>query len=105
MRSRTRYFSLHFNRNAIRTERYSLASVCTQRIVDYLPLLIEHELNQSLASQLPGSLFRSFLEGADAAAKMKQLLSEDPAISMKRQLLEGKIARLTEIKQKLDVYV
>jgi predicted ester cyclase len=47
-------------------------------------------------------LFKDILEGPDTRAKMQELLTEDPAISARRSFLEGRIARLVEIKQTLD---
>ncbi|KAJ6621042.1 P-loop containing nucleoside triphosphate hydrolase protein [Mycena sp. CBHHK59/15] len=73
-----------------------------QRIIDYVPLLIEHEFCQNLASRLEGMLFQSLLKGPDVSAKMEELLTEDPIIAAKRSLVESRIARLLEIKQKLD---
>ncbi|KAJ7242403.1 P-loop containing nucleoside triphosphate hydrolase protein [Mycena haematopus] len=76
--------------------------IAYQRIIDYVPLLIEHEFNQRLAARLQEMLFENMLEGPDASARMQELLTEDPEVSVKRNLLEGRIARLVEIKQKLD---
>ncbi|KAJ6632403.1 P-loop containing nucleoside triphosphate hydrolase protein [Mycena sp. CBHHK59/15] len=76
--------------------------VAYQRIIDYVPLLIEHEFCQNLASRLEGMLFQSLLKGPDVSAKMRELLTEDPILAAKRSLLESRIARLLEIKQKLD---
>ncbi|KAF7361538.1 hypothetical protein MSAN_01187400 [Mycena sanguinolenta] len=76
--------------------------IAYQRIIDYVPLLIEHEFNQRLAGHLQEMLFENMLEGPDANARMQELLTEDPTISDKRNVLEGRIMRLAEIKQKLD---
>jgi hypothetical protein len=89
-----------FNESSIVVNAY--LSYPLQRIIDYVPLLIEHEFNQRLAARLQEMLFENLLEGPDAGAKLQELLTEDPAIASKRTLLEGRIARLLEIKQKLD---
>ncbi|KAJ6558304.1 P-loop containing nucleoside triphosphate hydrolase protein [Mycena capillaripes] len=76
--------------------------IAYQRTIDYVPLLIEHEFNQRLTARLQEMLFENLLEGPDVGAKMQELLTEDPAIAAKRGLLERQIARLLEIKQKVD---
>ncbi|KAJ6510740.1 P-loop containing nucleoside triphosphate hydrolase protein [Mycena sanguinolenta] len=76
--------------------------IAYQRIIDYVPLLIEHEFMQRLAGRLQEMLFENMLEGPDASTRMQELLTEDPEISAKRNRLEGRIMRLAEIKQKLD---
>ncbi|KAJ7773676.1 P-loop containing nucleoside triphosphate hydrolase protein [Mycena maculata] len=76
--------------------------IAYQRIIDYVPLLIEHEFNQRLAVRIEEILFENLLQGPDASTRMQDLLTEDPAISAKRTMLEGRIARLLEIKGKLD---
>ncbi|KAJ7279968.1 P-loop containing nucleoside triphosphate hydrolase protein [Mycena rebaudengoi] len=76
--------------------------VAYQRIIDYVPLLIEHEFNQNLAMRLRETLVNALLKGPDASAKLQDLLVEDPKIASERALLEGRIARLLDMKQKLD---
>ncbi|KAJ7640281.1 P-loop containing nucleoside triphosphate hydrolase protein [Mycena polygramma] len=73
-----------------------------QRIIDWVPLIIEHEFNQRLAGRLQEVLFENLLEGPEAGTKMQELLTEDPEISAERALLEGRIGRLLEIRQKLE---
>ncbi|KAF8873241.1 P-loop containing nucleoside triphosphate hydrolase protein [Infundibulicybe gibba] len=75
--------------------------VSSARIIDYVPLLIEHELHQRIATSLQQSLFDRLLEDPK---KMTQLLDEDPVIADKRRILEGKKSRLLEIKEKLDAF-
>ncbi|KAJ7025176.1 P-loop containing nucleoside triphosphate hydrolase protein [Mycena alexandri] len=76
--------------------------IAYQRIIDYVPLAVEHEFSQRLANSLQEMLFADLLQGPDASAKMQELLIEEPSISTKRGLLKSRIARLEEIKQKLD---
>ncbi|KAJ7581757.1 P-loop containing nucleoside triphosphate hydrolase protein [Mycena floridula] len=72
--------------------------VAYKRVIDHLPMLIEHELNQKLAKQLPQTLGEALLGDPD----IKDLLSEDPEIANRRKFLEGRIARLNEIKERLN---
>ncbi|KAJ6552047.1 P-loop containing nucleoside triphosphate hydrolase protein [Mycena vulgaris] len=76
--------------------------VAYQRVIDYVPLLIEHEFNQRLAARLQEMLFAHLLQGPDAGARMQELLTEDPTISAQRTRLEGRIGRLLDMKEKLD---
>jgi hypothetical protein len=71
-------------------------------VIDYIPLTIEHELNQTLANNFETSLLKSLFEEPDASDVMKALLREDPALTTKRASLEERRVRLTEIKQRLD---
>lgn len=73
-----------------------------QRIIDYIPLAIEHELSQSLAINFRTRLFESLLQQPNAADKMKTLWSEDPALAKRRSFLQERQARLIQIKQRLD---
>ncbi|KAJ7187045.1 P-loop containing nucleoside triphosphate hydrolase protein [Mycena filopes] len=76
--------------------------IAYQRIIDYVPLLVEHEFSQRLANRLQEMLFENLLRGPDASAKMRELLTEDPTISAKRALLQSRKDRLLVIKEKLD---
>ncbi|KAJ7485041.1 P-loop containing nucleoside triphosphate hydrolase protein [Mycena galericulata] len=76
--------------------------IAYQRVIDYVPLLIEHEFNQRLGARLEEVLFENLLQGPNASARMQDLLTEDPSISARRNLLERQIARLSEMKRKLD---
>lgn len=91
-----------FDELALMATVRSYWQVAYRRIIDYVPLLIEHEFSQRLAGRLQAMLFGNLLQGPDASANMQDLLNEDPVISAKRSVLEGRIARLLEIKQKLD---
>ncbi|TFK32039.1 P-loop containing nucleoside triphosphate hydrolase protein [Crucibulum laeve] len=75
-----------------------------KRIIDYIPLTVEHGLNQELSGQLPKALLSSFFEDPNATEKMKQLLSEDPVLTAKREGLEGRKLRLLQIKERLDAF-
>jgi len=78
--------------------------VAYKRIIDYVPLTIEHELNQALANALQRSLFESFSAEGDATNRMKALLTEDPVVAKKREFLEERQTRLLRIKQRLDTF-
>ncbi|KAG6913069.1 hypothetical protein DXG01_009878 [Tephrocybe rancida] len=81
--------------------------VAHKRLIDYVPLTIEHTLNQTLASALQRSLFESFLEhdgsGADQDT-MAALLVEDPVIAKRRIFLQDRKKRLLLIKERLDLF-
>ncbi|KAJ7207815.1 P-loop containing nucleoside triphosphate hydrolase protein [Mycena pura] len=76
--------------------------IAYQRVIDYVPLMIEHEFNHRLAARLEGVLFEELLQEPNASARMQELLTEDPAISERRGVLERKIEQLYEIKERLD---
>ncbi|KAJ7776193.1 P-loop containing nucleoside triphosphate hydrolase protein [Mycena metata] len=76
--------------------------IAYQRIIDYVPLAVEHEFSQRLANRLQEVLFADLLQGPDVSARMQELLIEEPTISARRTLLKSRIARLEEIKLKLD---
>ncbi|KAJ7595066.1 P-loop containing nucleoside triphosphate hydrolase protein [Mycena floridula] len=76
--------------------------VAYKRIIDYVPLLIEHQLNQALVARLPGMLIGNLTTGLNVNERMADLISEDPEIAEERRRLESKIARLREIQEKLN---
>ncbi|KAJ7609650.1 P-loop containing nucleoside triphosphate hydrolase protein [Roridomyces roridus] len=76
--------------------------IAYQRIIDYVPLLIEHEFNQRMAERLQPMLFEQLLSGSDVGVKMQELMAEDPVVCAQRRSLKMQIERLSEIKQKLD---
>ena len=62
-----------------------------QRIIDYVPLTIEHALNQALSANLQARLWQQLdLAGEGARDRIIALLSENPAIANKRAELELK---------------
>jgi hypothetical protein len=74
-----------------------------QRVIDYIPLTIEHELCQALANILQQRLFQAvFAEQNLSAERRRELVSEDPVVAARREQLEKKKKRLVEIKQTLD---
>lgn len=98
-RSRTRYFLLPFARVVA-----SLMYV-QQRIIDYVPLAIEHALNQAFAEGLQNELFASLdFSSNDASERFKELMSENPTVAAKRRELEDKRRRIAEIQRKLNEF-
>ncbi|KAF8839203.1 hypothetical protein BDN67DRAFT_906031 [Paxillus ammoniavirescens] len=79
--------------------------VAYKRIIDHIPLKIEHSLHQALAGKLSVTLLQSLIVDTtargDFAERMKELASEDPAIALKRDNLQARRARLHEYRRKL----
>ena len=79
-----------------------------QRIIDHVPLKIEHSLHQALAGKLSMSLLQSLIvdtaSQGDFGERMKELVSEDPDIAVKRERLEARRSRLMDIKRKLMTF-
>ncbi|KAH7921346.1 hypothetical protein BV22DRAFT_1107246 [Leucogyrophana mollusca] len=76
-------------------------NVSYKRVIDYIPLKIEHSLHQTLAKQLSGSLLTSLMEQSNFARRMEELVSEDPATAERRSRLKTKKALLVDIRRKL----
>lgn len=77
--------------------------VAYKRIIDYIPLTIEHELDQAVANALYPVLIQSmFTEGM--AEWRGSLVAEDPAIAAKRDRLKSTEKQLTDIKRRLAVF-
>ncbi|KAL1762150.1 P-loop containing nucleoside triphosphate hydrolase protein [Schizophyllum commune] len=74
--------------------------VAYKRIIDHVPLLVEHEFNQRLAEGLLEGLLRSF-NTASVDAK-RAMLAEDQKVAEKRAALKAKRERLMAIRRKLD---
>ncbi|KAG5650863.1 hypothetical protein H0H81_010723 [Sphagnurus paluster] len=62
----------------------------------------KHRCKQTLASSLKRNLFESLFGSDASSAKMKELLTEDPVIAGERRFLQERLARLRQIKEKLD---
>ncbi|KAL5536660.1 hypothetical protein ACEPAF_483 [Sanghuangporus sanghuang] len=76
--------------------------VAYKRIVDNVPLAIEHALNQGLAESMKKTLLQKLnLGAADAAKRLKELMEEDPDIALKREALKNKIEKLEKIEAEL----
>jgi hypothetical protein len=69
-----------------------------QRIIDYVPLTIEHELNQNFASAIAKTLLSGlFKDSEEGKLDIQGLLKEDPVIERKRQYLNDRRIRLFRI--------
>ena len=61
-----------------------------QRIIDNIPLTIEHSLNQALCSSLQMYLLQKLNIGSpDASERLGLLLAEDPEIVKEREMWKG----------------
>ena len=75
----------------------------TQRIIDNVPLVIEHELNQNFAAKIRNKLIDTISKDSQSGrVNLEELLNEDPIIALKRKDLEDRISRLSKIKANLD---
>ncbi|KAH8109512.1 P-loop containing nucleoside triphosphate hydrolase protein [Phellopilus nigrolimitatus] len=80
--------------------------VAYKRIIDSVPLTIEHMLNQGLADCMKKSLLQKLDLGApDATRRLKDLLAEDPDIARRRRELTAKIERLEKIQAELRTWL
>ena len=79
--------------------------VVVQRIVDHVPLKIEHSLHHPLAESLSVGLLQQLLaytaSTGNFADRMKELVAEDPEIEKKRTHLDAMRTRLQEMRRKL----
>jgi hypothetical protein len=77
----------------------------SQRFIDYIPLAIEHELNQNLANRIQNTLVDTlFKDEQSGRINLERLLDEDPVVARKRAGLKRKIAELERIKETLDEF-
>ncbi|KAG1878984.1 P-loop containing nucleoside triphosphate hydrolase protein [Suillus subluteus] len=82
--------------------------VAYKRIIDHIPLTIEHSLHHALAEQLSQSLFTSLLtdvaSGHNFSERMNELVSEDASIAQKRASLSTRKQCLSDIRRKLMTF-
>ncbi|KAF8434537.1 P-loop containing nucleoside triphosphate hydrolase protein [Boletus edulis BED1] len=80
-------------------------TIAYKRIIDHVPLKIHQSLHLALAVKLSVSLLQRLIVDSTStgnfADRMKELVSEDPAIGAKRVQLETKRTRLQEMRRKL----
>ncbi|PFH48255.1 hypothetical protein AMATHDRAFT_150299 [Amanita thiersii Skay4041] len=76
--------------------------VAYKRIVDYLPLTIEHSLHHALDHILYERLLANLIEDLKSGDKLKILLEESHDTTAQRRALTEKKQRLLEIKQRLE---
>lgn len=78
----------------------------SQRIIDYMPLTIEHSLNRTLDSALQNKLLNDLIREANFSEKAEKLLTESEDIAEKRQALSEQKERLLQIRGRLlDVVI
>ncbi|KAI0925406.1 hypothetical protein AcV7_005662 [Taiwanofungus camphoratus] len=76
--------------------------VAYKRIIDQVPMTIQHTLNQGLANAMQEYLLEELKLGTpDASQRFVELLAEDPVIAAQRKELEERMKRLTEIQERL----
>lgn len=75
-----------------------------QRIIDYVPMTVEHELNQMFVSNLQDLLFSSITQEAEIPGRLEELVQESPSLKKRRTRLETRRADLLKIKQKLNTF-
>jgi len=74
-----------------------------QRFVDYIPLAIEHELNQNLSDNIRNTLIQTLFEDShNGRIDLADLLNEDPATARRWIDLESRTNRLRKIMDELD---
>ncbi|KAG1878986.1 P-loop containing nucleoside triphosphate hydrolase protein [Suillus subluteus] len=82
--------------------------VAYKRIIDHIPLTIEHALHHALAEQLSQSLLTSLLtdvaSGHNFSERMNELVSEDASIAQKRASLSTRKQRLSDIRRRLMTF-
>ncbi|KAL1746323.1 P-loop containing nucleoside triphosphate hydrolase protein [Schizophyllum fasciatum] len=79
---------------------HAYVQVAYKRIIDHVPLLVEHDFNQELAKDLLEIILRSFNVMSDG--EKRALLSEVREVADIRTALKGKRGRLVSIQKKLD---
>ncbi|KAG2044019.1 hypothetical protein BDR03DRAFT_996026 [Suillus americanus] len=87
---------------------YHVAYKASLRIIDHIPLTIEHALHHALAEQLSQSLLTSLLtdvaSGPNFSERMNELVSEDASIAQKRASLSTRKQRLSDIRRRLMTF-
>ena len=73
-----------------------------QRIIDTIPLTIEHSLNQDLCSSLRVSLLQKLnFGGPGASERLGRLLEEDPAVVNERRTWKARQDKLEKVLSEL----
>ncbi|KAF8970895.1 P-loop containing nucleoside triphosphate hydrolase protein [Flammula alnicola] len=89
----------------VMTDVQAYFQVASKRIIDYVPLAIEHELNQSFASEIETTLVTNIFKDSEGGKlDVQELLKEDPIINGRRKELGERKVRLLQIKDKLDKF-
>lgn len=73
-----------------------------QRIIDYVPLTIEHSLTQALVNHLQQPLIKQLdVTGPNSMESVRELLAEDPGIVEKRSFLGDRLRKLEAARKEL----
>ena len=75
-----------------------------QRIIDYVPMAIEHELNQTFVDGLQHLLFSHITQEAEIPGRLEELVQESASMAKRRRKLETRRTDLLKIKQKLKTF-
>lgn len=96
------YFKVAYKVRSLRALSGGLANVALQRVVDYVPLVIDHEFLRAFGDDLQAHLIKQLGLGAeDAVAKCAAYLEEDPFIVSAREELTGRKKRLESVQEEL----
>jgi len=85
-------------------DSYAYFQVAHKRIIDYVPLTIEHELNQTFVNNLQTLLFSNITKESKIPGRLEEFIQEDSTLSKRRVKLEKRKKDLLTIKQKLDTF-
>ncbi|EAU81635.1 hypothetical protein CC1G_02651 [Coprinopsis cinerea okayama7 len=97
-----KYYVRESDEHKVMADIYAYFQVASKRFIDLVPLSIETELHQALASRIGTKLFQ--VVAAMDSENLTAMLREDPGIMARRQQLSQRIARLTAIKHRLLEY-
>ncbi|KAF8637496.1 hypothetical protein AX17_002781 [Amanita inopinata Kibby_2008] len=75
-----------------------------KRIIDHLPLTIEHSLNRALDSALELKLLAKLTSAPNFAQRVVELMGESPEITEKRRSLTERKERFLQIRNRLDEF-
>jgi hypothetical protein len=75
-----------------------------QRFIDYVPMTIEHELNQMFVNNLQDLLFSSITQEAETPGRLEELVQESSSLAKRRTRLATRRADLLKIKQKINTF-
>ncbi|KAG1745129.1 P-loop containing nucleoside triphosphate hydrolase protein, partial [Suillus paluster] len=78
--------------------------VAYKRVIDHIPLTIEHALHHALANQLSQSLLTSLLTDVASGPDFAELVSEDASITQRRTMLATRKQRLLDIRRRLMTF-
>ena len=75
-----------------------------QRIIDYVPMTIEHELNQTFVNNLQNLLFSNITREGETPGRLEELVQESSGLRKRRLRLETRRTDLLKIRQKLNTF-